>query len=106
MLSDVGSPHLKVALDTVAMAVAGETVADYMAAFGKDLRHAHFIDGNPAGHMAWGDGTLPMETYLKALADGGYEGCLSFEFSASRYALEPARPVRQCVERLRAALAA
>jgi fructoselysine 3-epimerase len=105
MLTDVGSPRLKVALDTVAMAVAGETVADYMKAFGGDVLHAHFIDGAPAGHLAWGDGTLPMETYLRELAEADYAGHLSFEFAAARYALDPTRPVRQCVERVRAALA-
>jgi protein FrlC len=106
MRADAGTPNLKIALDTVAMAVAGESVTDYTAAFGDDIRHVHFIDGNPAGHMAWGDGNLPMETYLNDLAAAGYGGCLSFEFSASRYALDPLTPVRQCVDRIRAALAA
>src|SRR5690554_3012915 len=58
LLDEVKLPNLYVALDTVAMAVAGETVDDYFGTFGDRVRHVHLIDGNPAGHMAWGDGEL------------------------------------------------
>lgn len=105
MLAEVGSPALKVALDTVAMAVAGETPAQYFAEFGSDVRHCHFIDGTPAGHLAWGDGALPMAQYLQELAQADYCGMLSLEFNAARYALDPAQPLRQCAEAIRDALA-
>lgn len=105
MLAEVGSPALKVALDTVAMAVAGETPAHYFAEFGNDVRHCHFIDGMPAGHLAWGDGALPMAQYLQELAEADYGGMLSLEFNAARYALEPSQPLRQCAEAIRDAIA-
>ena len=48
MLADVGyAEPLKVALDTVAMAVAGETVTDYMTAFGDDVSTPTLSTGNP-----------------------------------------------------------
>ncbi|WP_210492594.1 TIM barrel protein [Patulibacter sp. SYSU D01012] len=106
MLDDVGHPALGAAVDIPAMAVAGETVADYTAAFGDRLWHAHFVDGAPGGHLAWGDGELPMERYLDEFAAGGFTGHLSFEIISDRYWLDPLPPVRQSIERIRAALAA
>jgi protein FrlC len=105
MVDEVGHPSLKVAVDIPAMAVAGETVADYTRAFGADLVHAHFVDGAPDGHLAWGDGELPMERYLEEFAAGGFTGYLSFELIASRYWLDPKPPVQQSLKRIRAALA-
>jgi protein FrlC len=104
MLDDVAAPNLKVALDTVAMAVAGDSVEVYRRLFNSDLVHAHFIDGTPAGHLAWGDGELPMEAYLRDLAEADYTGYLSLEFGTGRYRLNPIEPVRQSTERIRAAL--
>lgn len=106
MLDEVGHPSMKAAVDVPAMAVAGETVADYTRAFGADLAHAHFVDGAPDGHLAWGDGELPLERYLQEFAEGDFTGYLSFELIASRYWLDPLPPVRQSIERIKAALAA
>lgn len=105
MIDEVNSPCLAPALDTVGMAVAGETVKDYVQSFGSSIRHAHFIDGVPEGHMAWGDGHLPLTEYLKDLSDAGYKGCLSLEFAGPRYYLEPRRPVEQCYQQIEKALA-
>jgi fructoselysine 3-epimerase len=106
MIDQVGAPNLKVALDTVAMAVAGDSITDYARLFGADMVHAHFIDGAPAGHLAWGDGQLPMAEYLTELAQAGYDGYLSLEFGTGSYRLDPIAPVRQSAERIRAALSA
>lgn len=99
MLADIGSANLGVALDTVAMAVAGETVSDYGRAFGNLVRHVHLIDGAPAGHLAWGDGELPLGQYLSELAEIGYSGFMTFElFGDGRYALDPLPALRQCMD--------
>ena len=99
MLEDIGSANLGVALDTVAMAVAGETVNDYGEAFGSLVRHVHLIDGAPAGHLAWGDGELPLGQYLSELAEIGYSGFMTFElFGDGRYALEPLSALRRCMD--------
>lgn len=104
MLADVGSANLGVALDTVAMAVAGESVQDYGAAFGDRVRHVHLIDGAPAGHLAWGDGELPLRRYLSGLADIGYSGFMTFElFGDGSYARDPLLAFRQCLDAVGAA---
>jgi protein FrlC len=107
MLNDVGSSNLKVALDTVAMAVAGETVADYRREFGADVRHVHLVDGKPAGHLVWGDGELPMSQFVQDLADMDYSGFLTFElFGDGSYSLDPLAALRRCLDAARTALAA
>lgn len=101
MRKEVDSSALKVAIDTVGMAVSGNTVAEYMDAFGSDVRHTHFIDGNPAGHMAWGDGNLPLDTFVSELAAGDYTGYFSFELVGPRYWLDPIDPLKRSIEAIR-----
>jgi protein FrlC len=110
MLDDISAPNLGAALDTVAMATAGETVDDYFTALGARIRHVHLIDGKPNGHLAWGDGELPLGDYLAALGRHGYDGCLTFElFGDGTYAFDPRPALDRCfaaVERELAAAAA
>jgi protein FrlC len=90
MLNDVGADNLDVVLDTVAMATAGDTVADYVKLFGLRLAHVQIVDGTPAGHLVWGDGTLPLGRYVNELAEFGYGGKITFEpFGNGSYALDP-----------------
>lgn len=105
LVNEVSSPALDAALDIVGMAVGGDSVTDYLNAFGPKLRHCHFIDGTPAGHLALGDGNLPLKSYISTLRDGGYEGLLSLEIAGGRYWQEPLAPMRQSIEFLRDALA-
>lgn len=113
MLSELPSRHVEVVLDTVAMAVAGEKVADYFEAFPLTppdrhpetprVGHVHFVDGSPAGHLAWGDGELPLDTYLDDLNAHGYTGRLTFEiFGDGNYALDPRTYLEQCLSRFEA----
>lgn len=110
MLDEIAAPNLGAALDTVAMATAGDTVDGYFAALGGRIRHVHLIDGKPNGHLAWGDGELPLGHYLEALGRHGYDGCLTFElFGDGTYALDPRPALDRCfaaVERELAAAAA
>lgn len=90
MLDQVGADNIDVVLDTVGMAAAGDTVADYIRLFGARLAHVQIVDGTPAGHLVWGDGTLPLGEYLTELAASGYSGKLTFEpFGNGAYALDP-----------------
>jgi protein FrlC len=110
MLDEIAAPNLGAALDTVAMATAGDTVDGYFAALGGRIRHVHLIDGKPNGHLAWGDGVLPLGEYLRALGRNGYAGFLTFElFGDGTYAYDPRPALEQsfaAVERELAALAA
>lgn len=101
MLADLASPIMDVVLDTVGMATAGDTVSDYLRLFGDRLAHVQLVDGTPAGHLAWGDGNLPLGTYLEELAAAGYRGKLTFEpFGNGSYALDPVKTWTRCLERL------
>ncbi|MHC6177922.1 sugar phosphate isomerase/epimerase family protein [Glutamicibacter sp. X7] len=90
MLEAVRAPNLGVTLDTVAMAVAGESVEDYWRSVGDRLWHVHLIDGRPAGHLAWGDGWLDLRGILRDLVAGGYAGLLTVElFGEGKYHADP-----------------
>ncbi len=81
MLEEVRHPALKAMVDTVPMHGAGETMKDYLEAFGDDLRHVHLIDGSPIGHLAWGKGYLPLDEDVQALVDHGYQDAITFEIA-------------------------
>jgi protein FrlC len=105
MIGEIGAPNLGAVLDTVGMAVAGESVDDYFDNLGDLVRHVHLIDGRPAGHLAWGDGELPLSGYLDALDRRGYRGHLTFElFGDGTYAFEPRPVVERCLAAVREAL--
>jgi protein FrlC len=107
MIDDVAVSNLGAALDTVAMAAAGETVSDYYANLGSLVRHVHLIDGRPTGHLAWGDGDLPLKDYLAAFEGAGYTGHFTFElFGDGTYARNPRAAVEQCLEAFSEVLAA
>lgn len=106
MLDDVGRDDIDVVLDTVAMATAGDTVAGYVRAFGTRIGHVQLVDGSPSGHLAWGDGSLPLGDYVDELARLGYRGTMTFElFGDGSYALDPVAAWTRCVEGLRPHLA-
>ncbi len=92
MLDEVDMNSIDVVLDTVGMATAGDTVADYLRLFGDRLAHVQLVDGTPAGHLVWGDGWLPLGRYVSELADAGYAGKITFEpFGDGSYALDPVK---------------
>ena len=92
MLDQVGADTLDVVLDTVAMAVASDTVADYVRLFWARIAHVHVVDGTPAGHLVWVDGDLALGDILGELAGAGYEGTMTFEpFGNGSYALDPVK---------------
>lgn len=89
MLASIPSSHLKGMVDTIPLAVEGERLGDYLEQLQDDFVHIHFIDGNPGGHLAWGDGSLPLEKYMNTLAQHHYNGALTLEFTSSQYLLNP-----------------
>ncbi|MFM9372722.1 sugar phosphate isomerase/epimerase family protein [Streptomyces sp. Da 82-17] len=104
MLDELGSRSLGAVLDTATMAGAGESVDDAFAALGPRIRHVHLIDGRPMGHLAWGDGHLPLADYLTSFRRHGYDGHMTFElFGDGTYALNPRAAVEQCERAVAAA---
>lgn len=94
MLDEVNKPALKGMLDLVAMAVAKDTISDYFRLLGDQLLHIHLIDGTPSGHLACGEGTLPIPQYLDEIAQFDYKGYLSLELASSNYYIEPERALK------------
>lgn len=95
MIEEVNHPNLAAMIDTTAMAVSEETIWDWFGALGKQIVNLHFIDANPAGHLAWGDGNLPLEDMLRCLNQYGYEGPIGLEITEARYFADPAAADRQ-----------
>ncbi|MFS0724339.1 TIM barrel protein [Paenibacillus sp. 1P07SE] len=102
MYNEVNAPAMKVLLDTVPMTLGGDSFEAYHAAFGDDLAHIHFLDGDgkTSAHLGWGMGVLPLEQYAKSLETIGYDGWLTLELIGPQYNWEPEAFTRQSLERL------
>lgn len=100
MLGEVNHDSIGGMIDTIPMALAGESPARYLEALGEKLIHVHFIDGAPRGHLAWGDGVLDMQRYLDEFDAFGYRGYLSLEITDGRYFVNPSESVEKSVSQL------
>ena len=56
------------------------------------------MDGYPGGHLAPGDGKLPLNDYLDELDSAGYEGDIALEIMNSRYDAEPEKAIKQALD--------
>ncbi|OZU86985.1 endonuclease [Virgibacillus indicus] len=81
MIEEIGSFHVKAMADTVAMHNAKETPEQYFSLFKDDLYHFHLMDGDGISdeHLAVGDGTLPIPSYIKSLKTANYNGVCTLE---------------------------
>ena len=100
MVSAIGNPYFGAALDLGQMSVFGERVSDYFQALGDKIFIVHMMDGQPGGHLAFGDGILPLEDYYAQLQEFGYQGPITLEINDGRYARNPHRAVEQCIRAL------
>jgi protein FrlC len=100
MMGEIHSPLMKGMIDTIPMALAGEIIDDYFKTLGSDLIHIHFIDGKPRGHLAWGDGILPLFDYIRILNENHYNGYLTLEITDMGYFLEPDKAVQKSLTKL------
>ena len=98
MVAEQDEEIFSVVLDTVAMHAAGDTVGGYAASFPGRIGHVHLVDGDPTGHLAWGDGTLPLQQYVRELAEHEYSGGITFElFGDGGYSLDPRRALERSI---------
>ncbi len=97
MVDEIGSSHLKAMFDVGQVNIVKEKVEDYFDLLGDDIVHVHLVDGTPGGHLALGDGNLPLEATLKAIADYGYQGYLSLEIADRRYFADPRTADRKSI---------
>lgn len=90
MFDEVSHPNLKVMIDTTAMGVAGETLDEWFDTFGENIVHMHFIDGNPYGHLIWGDGSHNLGEWIETIHKWDYKGYLGQEITDFDYFEDPA----------------
>ncbi|MEE0989674.1 MAG: sugar phosphate isomerase/epimerase family protein [Kandleria vitulina] len=88
-LNLVNHDNLKICLDLGAMAKANESISEYFDTFQDRIKHCHFVDGKPIGHLAWGDGDRDIFADLNDFAHYNYQGYLSFEIVNQKYYQEP-----------------
>jgi protein FrlC len=89
MLDTVAHPAVKALVDVVQVCTVGETLDEYFRILGKDLVHIHLVDGTPGGHLAFGDGELPMKEFMRTISRNNYTGFLSMEIAHRQYFMEP-----------------
>lgn len=104
MHDEVGSPNMKVLLDTIPMTLAGDSIKAYGEAFGDDLAHIHFLDGDgkTSAHLALGQGVLPLDAFAADLKSIGYKGYLTLELIGPQYNWDPEKGTRDSLDRLAA----
>ncbi|HIU33503.1 MAG TPA: sugar phosphate isomerase/epimerase [Candidatus Pullichristensenella excrementigallinarum] len=101
-LEAVSNPFVRGMIDVDESARFGESPKDFVRALGvENIEHVHFVDGMPGGHLAMGDGVLPMRRYLEELDAAGYQGYISLEVMNERYYRDPEPAIEQSVEFLR-----
>jgi len=101
MHDEVNHPNLKVMIDTTAMGVAGETIDEWFDTFGDEIIHMHFIDGNPYGHLIWGDGNHPLGEWIDTVVRRGYKGYFGQEITDFDYFEDPASHDKRNMEAYR-----
>lgn len=95
MLRRVSDPALKAMADTSPMYAQGENFTGYKRTLRDDFAHVHLVDGDPDGHLALGDGNLPLKKYLEELIELGYNGTMTLELIADAYFRDPEAPLRR-----------
>lgn len=98
MLDEVKSPNLKAMFDFCQVGIVGQKVKDYFDILGNDIVHIHVVDGVPGGHLALGDGNLPLEENFREIAAHNYRGFMSLEIADRRYFQDPQNADRQSVQ--------
>ena len=95
--AEIGAPNLKLLADTFHMSIEEADLAASLRAAGPSIGHVHLADTN---RQAPGHGHLDVAGVLRALADTGYQGYLSFEILPLP---DACRAIRDGIEAIRAA---
>lgn len=95
--AEIGAPNLKLLADTFHMNIEEADLAGSLRAAGPSIGHVHLADTN---RQAPGHGHLDVAGVLRALADTGYQGYLSFEIVPLP---DACRAIRDGIDAIRAA---
>mgnify|MGYP000922686869 CR=1 FL=1 len=102
-IADVGADNLLGLSDTDQMALAGETIDDYIDNLGNRYGFVHFSDSD---HTIPGTGNLPMKKYYEALIRRDYHGWISSELCSRDYYRNPDMATDLYINYLRSTLGA
>lgn len=100
-MESVNQDNVFVNIDFGAMARSNETIDQYFKTFGNKIKHCHFVDGSPTGHLAWGEGNRDAKADITDLKNNNYQGFLTFEFANSKYFQQPFEVDRQAIKYLK-----
>ena len=89
MYREIAHPSLKMMVDSIATGAAGEKLEDWFQAFGSDLIHMHFLDGDPWLHNVWGDGNTALARQIQIMNDHDFTGYLVQEVADEHYFTDP-----------------
>ena len=102
IIQELGYANLGVVIDSGHIHLSDETPEQAVKTLGSLLLQVHVNDndGLHQQNLIPGDGTFEFESFLRILAEAGYDGFLSLEL-AWDYSLEPLPAVKKSVERVR-----
>ena len=89
MFREIHHPSLKIMVDNIATGAAGESLEDWFDAFGADLIHMHFLDGDPWLHNVWGDGNTSLVEQISIMEAHHFTGYLVQEVADEHYFSDP-----------------
>lgn len=76
---------LKLYVDTEVISTVGETISDWLAEFGADIKLIRMTDGNYHGYRVWGDGCLPCSKYVGEIEKFSWDGIVSLQVPGEYY---------------------
>ncbi|MBP0583093.1 TIM barrel protein [Labrys sp. LIt4] len=105
LMDALASPVLHAVYDVAGAVMTHERAEDYFTQLAGRVAHVHFTDSDAEGsHLAWGEGIVDLDRLIAYLRSQHYEGSLTVELTNWKYNVDPAPPLKQCVEAMREAL--
>jgi len=89
MFNEINHPSLKIMIDNIASGAAGESLDSWFQAFGENLIHMHFLDGDPWLHNIWGDGNTSLAEQISTMNKHNFAGYLVQEVADEHYFTDP-----------------
>ena len=82
--------NVEVGVDTASVYEAGETLKEWLEAFGTRLTYVNLSNSKfDGGRYYWGDGYLNLRDILEALEEGAYAGAISCHYMIRDYLSKP-----------------